>query len=345
MTNNKDYRFPRKPLSPSNTPAELPMDGAVGGGGDQAFRASENLGRNFEQTWAGALSFCRRRYSRDLNGVDVAVSGIPLDLSVTYRPGTRLGPRGVRAASVQLSELDAHPFRFDPFSHLNVIDYGDCELVFDHPETIPDSIEDHIFRIISKGVKSATIGGDHFITYPILRAHHRVHGAVALLHFDAHPDTWPDDGTQMNHGTMFARAVKDKLIIPEKSLQVGIRTVAPMLGINVITADDVHDIGVKGVLAAIAKTIGNTPCYLTFDIDCLDPSHAPGTGTPVAGGLTSREALKIIRGLNDIEGLNIVGCDLVEVSPPFDVSEITALAGAHVLHDILCHWALKKTKG
>ncbi|MGI9461672.1 MAG: agmatinase [Alphaproteobacteria bacterium] len=336
----KQYYFERKPLPPSNAPAAKQIDG-----GDQAFRASENLGRNLEQTWAGALSFCRRRYSRDLKGVDVAVSGIPLDLAVTYRPGTRLGPRGVRAASVQLAELDAHPFRFDPFSHLAVVDYGDCELVFDHADTIPASIEDHIYNIISQGVKSATIGGDHFITYPILRAHHRVHGQVALLQFDAHPDTWPDDGKQMNHGTMFTRAIQDKLIIPEKSLQVGIRTVAPEYGIKTITADEVHDVGVAGVLKAIGDTIGDTPCYLTFDIDCLDPSHAPGTGTPVAGGLTSREALKIIRGFQTIKGLNIVGCDMVEVSPPFDISEITSLAGAHILHDIICQWAWQKIDG
>lgn len=355
MKNKKDFHFIRK-------------DGAGGLLGDQAFRATQNLGRNFEQTFAGIPAFCRRRLTRNLtdpnNPVDVVVSGVPLDLFTSYRPGTRLGPRGVRAASVQLSELDAFPFGmamehgqsypdmvggFDPFSHLAVVDYGDCELMFDQPTTIPLTIEQHITQIIQQKnsqqqpIRTATIGGDHFITYPILRAHAKIYGkALSLLHFDAHPDTWPDDGKQMNHGTMFARALREGLIDPKTSLQIGIRTIAPRMGVNVITADDFHELGVKGSLQKIAEIVRGQYTYLTFDIDCLDPAFAPGTGTPVAGGLTSREALNIIRGLHQIDGLNIIGADLVEVSPPFDHAEVTALAGAHILHDIICHWALKK---
>jgi agmatinase len=181
-----------------------------------------------------------------------------------------------------------------------------------------------------------TLGGDHFITYPLLIAHAEKYGKpLALLHFDAHCDTWPDDAPDsLNHGTMFYKAIKDGLIDPAKSVQVGIRTWNDdFMGVKVLDAPWVHDHGPEAVLAEITRVIGNHPVYVTFDIDCLDPSAAPGTGTPVPGGLSSAQALKIVRNLG---GLNIVGMDVVEVAPSYDQSEITAIAAAHIACDMLC---------
>ena len=308
--------------------------------GDQAFRKTDLLGRETEMTYAGALSFLRRRYSRDLSGADVAVSGVPYDGAVTNRSGARLGPRAVRAASTQLAELKAFPFGFDPFDTLAVVDYGDCFLDAHHPETLVDTVEAHIKGMLDAGVFPLTLGGDHFISYPILRAIKAQHGPVALVHFDAHPDTWDDDGAQLDHGSMFLRAKTEGLIDVSKSTQVGIRTHnCSDHGFDILTAPWVHRNGADAAIAAILERAGDAKVYLTFDIDCLDPAFAPGTGTPVPGGLSSAQALDIVRGLGD---LNLVGADVVEVSPAYDVSEITAIAAATVAHDILCLLAVKK---
>lgn len=308
--------------------------------GDQAFRKTELLGREAEMTYAGALSFLRRRYSRDLSGADVAVSGVPYDGAVTNRSGARLGPRAVRAASTQLAELKAFPFGFDPFDTLAVVDYGDCFLDPHHPETLVDTVEAHIKGLLDAGVFPLTLGGDHFISYPILRAIKAQHGPVALVHFDAHPDTWDDDGSRLDHGSMFLRAKNEGLIDVSKSSQVGIRTYNDSdHGFDILSAPWVHKHGVDATIAAITERAGDAKVYLTFDIDCLDPAFAPGTGTPVPGGLSSAQALDIVRGLGD---LNLVGADVVEVSPAYDVSEITAIAAATVAHDILCLLAVKK---
>lgn len=291
-------------------------------------------------TYGGALSFLRRRYSRDMAGVDVVISGIPFDGAVTYRPGARLGPRAIREASVQLAELKAFPFGFDPFDTLAAIDWGDCFIDPHHPETVVGAIESHIAGILDAGAVPLSLGGDHFVTYPILRAVARKHGPVALLHFDAHCDTWPDDGQRFDHGSMILRAKNEGLIDVARSSQVGLRTYNDTdHGFDILTAPWVHRHGADAAIAAVRERIGAAKVYLTFDIDCLDPAFAPGTGTPVAGGLTPAQALEIIRGL---DGLEIVGADVVEVSPPYDVSEITALSAAHIAHDILCLLALRK---
>lgn len=291
-------------------------------------------------TYGGALSFLRRRYSRDLAGVDVAVSGVPWDGATTYRPGARLGPRAIRAASVQLAELKAYPFGFDPFETLAVVDYGDCFVDPHHPETMIAAVEAHIATLLDAGVFPLTLGGDHFVAYPILRAIAAKHGPVALLHFDAHPDTWDDDGARLDHGTMFLRAAEEGLIDVARSCQVGIRTHNDSdYGFEVFGAPWVQRHGTEETLAAIRERVGAGKVYLTFDIDCLDPAFAPGTGTPVPGGLTSAQALDLVRGL---AGLDLVGADVVEVSPPFDVAEVTALAAATIAHDILCLLALDK---
>lgn len=291
-------------------------------------------------TYGGALSFLRRRYSRDLRGADVAVSGVPFDGAVTNRPGARLGPRAIRAASTQLAELKAFPFGFDPFETLAVVDYGDCFIDPHHPETVVAAIEAHIAGILAEGVVPLTLGGDHFIAYPILRAIAKTHGPVALLHFDAHCDTWPDDGKRLDHGSMLLRARNEGLIDVAHSCQVGLRTYNDSdHGFEILTTPWIHRHGIDATLAAIKARLGQGKVYLTFDIDCLDPAFAPGTGTPVAGGLSSAEALAIVRGLR---GLNLIGADVVEVAPAYDVSEITALAAATIAHDILCLLAIRK---
>lgn len=311
-----------------------------GDDGDQAFRKDSLLGRAAEMTYAGALSFLRRRYSRDLTGADVAVSGIPYDGAVTYRPGARLGPRSIRAASVQLAELKAFPFGFDPFDTLGVVDMGDCFIDPHHPETVVDTITDHIAGILAAGAIPLSFGGDHFVTYPILRAIASKYGAVSLLHFDAHCDTWDDDGKRFDHGSMFLRAKNEGLIDVARSVQVGIRTHNDSdHGFEILTAPWVHRHGIDAAIDAVRARVGEGPVYLTFDIDCLDPAFAPGTGTPVAGGLSSAQALGIVQGLS---GLDLVGADVVEVAPAYDVSEITAIAAATIAHDILCLLALRK---
>jgi agmatinase len=308
--------------------------------GDQAFRAKSNHERWPEMTYGGALSFLRRRYSRDLSGVDVVVSGIPFDSAVTYRSGTRLGPRAVRAASVQLAELLAFPFGFDPFETLSVIDWGDCMLDPHHPQSIPDAIQAHAADILKSGAKMLTFGGDHFVAYPLLKAHAAKHGPVALIQFDAHCDTWPDDGTRLDHGSMFLRGARDGTIDVSKSTQVGLRTWNDSAhGFDILTSPWIHRHGIENTLRHIRERAGDAPVYISFDIDCLDPAYAPGTGTPVPGGLASWQALELIRGLGS---LNLIGMDLVEVSPPFDHAEITALAAAHIAHDWLCLLAEKK---
>ena len=313
--------------------------------GDGAIRRPGLYGSSIENTYAGVLSFMRRTYSRELNGVDVVVSGVPLDLSTTFRSGARLGPQAIRAASVQLAELKPYPWGFDPFDDLAVIDYGDCWFDAHNPLSIKPTIVEHARTILASGAKMLTLGGDHFITYPLLIAHAEKYGKpLALLHFDAHCDTWPDDAPDsLNHGTMFYKAIKDGLIDPAKSVQVGIRTWNDdFMGVKVLDAPWVHDHGPEAVLAEITRVIGDHPVYVTFDIDCLDPSAAPGTGTPVPGGLSSAQALKIVRNLG---GLNIVGMDVVEVSPPFDQSEITAIAAAHIACDLLCVLRNRKLAG
>ena len=310
--------------------------------GDGAVRRSSLYGSSIENTYAGALSFMRRRYTRELAGADVAISGVPLDLATTFRSGARLGPAAVRAASVQLAKLKPYPWGFDPFEHLAVIDYGDCWFDAHNPLTIKPAIVEHARAILRADVKMLTLGGDHYLTYPLLIAHAEKYGApLSLIHFDAHCDTWPDDRPEsLNHGTMFYKAVKEGLIDPTSSVQIGIRTWNDdFMGMNVLDAAWVHEHGARAAIERIGSIVGARRAYLTFDIDCLDPAFAPGTGTPVAGGLSSAQALAIVRGLHDVD---IVGADVVEVAPAYDHAEITAIAAAHVACDVLCLWRQRK---
>lgn len=292
-------------------------------------------------TFAGLLSFLRRRYTRQIAGADVVIAGIPFDCATTYRPGARLGPRAIREASVQLAEIvdNAFPFGINPFESLAVADYGDLELDAGYPHLIVDTVTRFAQDILEQDAFMISLGGDHFVTYPLLKAHYQVHGPMALVHFDAHVDTWPDDGERLDHGSMFLRAKNEGIIDVEHSVQIGIRSYSDSdNGFTVLDAPSIHRDGTQSVITKIRETVGSTPAYLTFDIDCLDPAFAPGTGTPVAGGLSSAQALDIIRGIGD---LNYVGMDLVEVAPAYDHAEITAIAAATIVHDFICLLALK----
>jgi len=304
---------------------------------DHAFTRTERRGLSFENAFGGATSFVRRRYSKDLSGVDLAVTGVPFDQAVTNRPGTRLGPRAIREASALQTYDPPYGWGFDPMSEFDIVDYGD--LAFDYAKTsdFPNALTAHIKTILQAGAASLVLGGDHFISFPILRAYAEKYGPVSLLQFDAHSDTWPDDDmARIDHGTMFYKAVKLGLIDPATSVQVGIRTEnADTLGINTLDARTVHETGPLAAAAKIKQIIGARPTYLSFDIDCLDPAYAPGTGTPVWGGLTSAQVAIILR---ELAGINVVGADVVEVSPPYDPAGITAVAGAHVAMELICLW-------
>lgn len=304
---------------------------------DHAFTRESTRGLSYENAFAGAPSFLRRRYTKDLSGVDLAVTGIPFDQAVTNRPGCRFGPRAIREASSLQPYDPPYGWNFDPLSEFSVIDYGDMAFDYAKTSTVPAGITNHIKTILDAGAASLTLGGDHFITLPILRAYAEKFGPLAMVQFDAHSDSWVDDDPdRIDHGTFVYKAVKEGLIIPERSVSIGIRTTNPdTMGVNIIDAPEVHRAGPDTVAAKIKDIVGDTPCYLTFDIDCLDPAFAPGTGTPVWGGLTSGQAALILR---EIAGLNVVGGDVVEVSPAYDTTGATAVAGAHVAMEILCLW-------
>ena len=295
---------------------------------DDAVFKKDLMGGTHEPTYGGVLSFMRRRFSRDLAGVDVAVWGIPFDSAVSNRPGARFGPQGIRRASAIFDGDPQYPFQQDPYEVLAVIDYGDCSFDYGVVGGVPACIEAQAREIISKGVHLFSLGGDHFVTYPVLKAHAEKYGPMALVQFDAHQDTWPDQGDRIDHGTFVGRAVREGLIDASRSIQIGIRTHAPdNCGLEILFGEDVHELGVDGVAERIRHRVGDGPCYMTFDIDCLDPAYAPGTGTPVSGGLSSREAMMI---LHRLKGLNFMGGDVVEVAPAYDHADITSIAAATV---------------
>ena len=311
--------------------------------GDHAFTATSPYGIVVEPTYSGALSFMRRRYTRDLKGVDVAVSGVPLDLATSNRPGARFGPAAIRKASAQLAWAQPYPWSFNPFDRLAVIDYGDCVFDSGRPERIPDAIEAHARTLLDAGVFPLSLGGDHFISLPLLRAHARAFGPLALVHFDAHSDTWHDEPGRIDHGTMFYHAVQEGIVDPRRSVQIGIRTHNPeSCGFAILDARRVLKGPPETIVSEVRTIVGPGKAYFTFDVDCLDPSAAPGTGTPVVGGLPTHLALEIVRSLIDID---FVGGDVTEVAPIYDVGEITALAAATVALEFLCLRAARRGAG
>jgi agmatinase len=310
---------------------------------DSAFTRKGLRGYAFENAFGGATSFLRRTYTRDLTGVDLAITGVGFDQAVSHRSGTRFGPRAIREASALLPFDPPFGWGFDPLEDMGVADYGDLAFDYAKAADIPAALTAHIRTILAGGAGTVTLGGDHYITYPILRAYAEAHGPMGVIHFDAHSDLWPDeDESRIDHGTMLYKAVKAGLIDPQRSVQIGIRThTDDYLGVNVIDAREVHQIGPAATAARVRQIVGDGPTYLTFDIDALDPAFAPGTGTPVWGGLASWQAAAILR---DLAGINLKGGDVVEVSPPYDTTGATAIAGAHVAYDLIALFAWAKLR-
>ncbi|GHF19845.1 agmatinase [Streptomyces spiralis] len=291
--------------------------------------------------YAGLTTFARLPRIHDVPRHDVAVAGVPFDAGVTFRPGARFGPSAIREASRLLRpynpQLDVMPFRDQ-----QVVDAGDLACNPFDIAAASKEIEEGAYELIRDGARLVTLGGDHTIAYPLLRAMNRVHGPVALVHFDAHLDTWDTYfDAPLTHGTPFRRAAEEGLFLPGSSAHVGIRgslydlqdlSSDAELGFTIVHCADLETLSVRDVVTRLRQTIAEAPLYVSVDIDVLDPAHAPATGTPEAGGMTSRELLGIIRGF---KGLNLVGADVVEVSPAYDHADITSVAAANVAYEFV----------
>ncbi len=306
---------------------------------DHAFTGSLTGGA-LEPTFSGALSFMRRRFTRELSDVDVAIWGVPFDCATSNRPGARFGPQAIRRASAIFDGDPQYPSARDPFEQLRVIDWGDCVIDHARPQHAAQMIEAAARPLLDAGVTLVTLGGDHAITLPLLRAHRDKHGPLALVQFDAHQDTWDPGPDGFSHGSFVREAVREGLIDIAHSIQIGIRTIAPeTCGVDMIDAYRCQEIGINGMVDAIRQRVGSKPAYLTVDIDVLDPAFAPGTGTPVSGGLTSAQ---LLMALNKIMDLDWRGMDVVEVAPAYDHADITAIAAATVVQHVLQGLAQKR---
>lgn len=291
--------------------------------------------------FAGVPTFMRLPLATGPEGYDVVFTGIPYDGGTTNRSGARHGPRELRNASSLMRQVNANGIA--PYDTLKVADIGDCPVnPFDVMDSL-DLISRHFARIAAAGAIPVAAGGDHLVSLPILRGL-AAERPVGLIHFDAHTDTADSyfGKNRYTHGTPFRRAVEEGLIDCERTLQIGLRgslytprdyDYARNAGFRLILMDEATELGPDGIVQAIRARVGDGPVYISFDVDCLDPAVAPGTGTPEAGGFLTREAQRMIRGLN---GLDIVGADVVEVSPPFDVGGVTSLAGATIMFELLC---------
>ncbi|MER5753233.1 agmatinase [Streptomyces sp. NPDC002088] len=300
--------------------------------------------------FAGPATFARLPRLDEVARADVAVVGVPFDAGVSYRPGARFGATAVREASRLLRPYNP-ALDVSPFATQQVADAGDIACnPFNINEAI-ETIQDAAASLQADGTRLVTIGGDHTIALPLLRAVAAQHGPVALLHFDAHLDTWDTYfGAEYTHGTPFRRAVEEGILDTSALSHVGTRgplygkqdlTDDEKLGFGIVTSADVYRRGADEVADQLRQRIGDRPLYISIDIDCLDPAHAPGTGTPEAGGLTSRELLEILRGL---AGSRLVGADVVEVAPAYDHAEITSVAASHVAYDLISLLALKEDR-
>jgi agmatinase len=289
---------------------------------------------NRDEAYAGILSFMRMPYSRNLEFADIAIIGVPYDLGTTNRPGARFGPRAVREMSSLSGEFEwgVWPWEYHLLDRRKIVDFGDVCNFTASPERLVSELESKAQYVLNAETALMAIGGDHFISLPLLRAHVKKHGPLALIHFDAHTDTWEDN--DFNHGTMFFHAIKEGLIDVGHSIQVGIRTPNPAdFGLEILDAMRLDKMTNEEISNRIRSRVGDTKAYLTFDIDFLDPAFAPGTGTPVSGGASVLQAREI---LYNLRGLNIIGGDQVEVAPAYDpAGSITALAGATIAADIL----------
>jgi agmatinase len=301
--------------------------------------------------FGGIPTFMRLPHSRELGAFEVALLGIPFDGGTSYRTGARFGPREIRVQSAMIRPY-SHPQRIAPFERLRIADYGDIDVVPISIERTFEVVEKEIGQLLDASVVPVSVGGDHSISLPILRALARRHGPVGLVHFDSHTDCWDQYfGSKYFHGTMFRRAVEEGVIDPQRTIQLGIR--GPLYEatdfdfqaqhrMQIVTIDDVKDLGVAWTVQQLQRLAGGK-VYVTFDIDSVDPAYAPATGTPEVGGFTSHEALRLVRGLR---GLDVVGFDLVEVSPQFDgTAQITALLAANLLFEFLCLLAVARSSG
>jgi agmatinase len=298
--------------------------------------------------WVGEATFARLPRIDEVARADVAVVGVPFDSGVSYRPGARFGPNHIRESSRLLRPYNP-ALQVAPFGSQQVADAGDLAV---NPFSIDEAITavEHGARdLLERAGCLLTLGGDHTIALPLLRAVSAAHGPVALVHFDAHLDTWDTYfGAAYTHGTPFRRAFEEGLLDRSGGLHVGIRgslyadadlTADAEMGFQVIPAAEVEQIGVTGMTEQIAQRVGGRPVYVSVDIDVLDPAHAPGTGTPEAGGLTSRELLATLR---SFARLNLVGADIVEVAPAYDHAQITGIAAAHAGYELLSALAARK---
>ncbi|WP_421863299.1 agmatinase [Motiliproteus sp.] len=295
--------------------------------------------------YAGIATFMRLpHYAPDAcDGTEIGLYGIPWDGGTTNRAGARHGPRQVRDASAMMRKV--HPvLKLSPFELANCADLGDAPVNPLQIEQTLDLIEAFVAMLTQRNIVPLAAGGDHLVSLPILRALADKHGPMGMVHFDAHTDTWDRyfGGCKYTHGTPFRRAIEEGVLDPKRVVQIGIRgglysenddNWGLEQGIRVIRIEEFNEMGVDKVIETAREVVGDQASYISFDIDCLDPVYAPGTGTPEIGGLTTIEAQSIIRGLR---GLNLVGADLVEVSPPFDPSGNTALVGATLMWEMLC---------
>ncbi len=299
--------------------------------------------------FTGPYTFARLPHTRDLDGVDTLFIGVPFDGGVVFRPGARFGPAAVRQASLLLRLYNPY-LRVKPFDVLNVADYGDINIVPSSVESTYQAISHELEAVHRRRITPVVCGGDHSITLPLLREASKAYGKLALIHIDAHLDMVDQHFSQKyTHGTVFRRAYEEGLIDPHSSVHVGIRgslfsedeiSETESLGFQVITMRSIEEMGIEAVCDQIRRRVGGGVAYLSFDIDACDPSCAPGTGTPEIGGLSSREALRLLHGL---AGLEFVGFDLVEVSPPYDHGEITAFLAANIIYEFLSLKALTKS--
>jgi agmatinase len=300
--------------------------------------------------YAGHSTFARLPRIEDVPSCDVAVVGVPFDTGVTYRPGARFGPSHIRQASRLLRPYNP-ALDVSPFAHGQVVDAGDMAVNPFDIATAVASIERDAHALLADGAKLVALGGDHTIAYPLLKAVNRVHGPVALVHFDAHLDTWDTYfDAPLTHGTPFRRAAEEGLFIQGHSAHVGIRgsLYSPQdlssdadLGFHIVHCREFTRRSIDDVIDGLRTTIGDAPLYVSIDIDVLDPAHAPATGTPEAGGMTSRELLEIVRGF---DGLNLVAADIVEVSPAYDHAEITGVAAANLAYEFVSLFARQGSK-
>ncbi len=314
---------------------------------DHAFTATGTIGAAGDPTYAGALSFMRRRFTKDVAGTDATVWGVPFDSAVSNRSGARFGPQAIRRASAIFDNDPQYPFHTDLFEAFSAVDYGDCRLDYRLPEAAHETIRAEAEALLGKTGFLLTLGGDHSIAFPLLQAHHARHGRMSLVQFDAHQDTWPvahgaDGSARVDHGSFTKAAVEAGLIDPATSIQVGIRTHAPEdCGIAILHGYEVEEMSAVDVAKRIYERTHGTNVYLSFDIDCLDPAFAPGTGTPVAGGPSSAKMLAVLRHLKNAE---IVGADVVEVAPAYDHADVTAIAASSVAMYVLGILSEKKSR-